>query len=96
LAAAPDKKKPRRRLLWLVPIACAVFFGAVFFAQQQKLASIDKEQEQYEKELLALQNEKVRIERMIEYAKTEQYRLEYAREVLGFVMPDDICFDLEP
>ena len=48
-------------------------------------------QQQYQ----ALQNEAQRLEYMIEYAKSEEYLIQYAREKLGFVLPDDIKFDIE-
>ena len=32
---------------------------------------------------------------MIEYAQSEEYILQYAREKLGFVKPDDIQFSVE-
>jgi hypothetical protein len=31
---------------------------------------------------------------MIEYAKSDEYRVQYAREKLGLVLPDDIKFDI--
>ena len=42
-----------------------------------------------------LQNEEQRLEYMIEYAKSEEYLIQYAREKLGFVLPDDVKFDIE-
>lgn len=42
----------------------------------------------------ALQAEEQRLEYMIEYAKSDEYRVQYAREKLGLVLPDDIKFDI--
>ena len=46
-------------------------------------------------EYAALQIEKQRIEYMIEYAQSEEYLLQYAREKLGYVKPGDVKFSVE-
>ena len=85
----------KRHLLWLVPLLCFVAMGAAFFAQEQKIRAVQSQKIYYENELRQKQNEADRIKRMIEYAKTHEYQLEYAREILGFVMPGDIKFNID-
>ena len=43
-------------------------------------------------QLDALRVEEERLERMLEYMQTDDYLLQYAREKLGYVFPDDIKF----
>ena len=93
--ALKDKKPLRRGLIFVIPLVTLTILAVIFVGQENKLAEIKTEQTAYEEKLLALQNEGERLERMIEYAKTEEYMLQYAREMLGFVMPEDIRFDLE-
>ena len=93
--ALKDKKPLRRGLIFVIPLVTLTVLAVIFVGQENKLAEIKTEQTAYEEKLLALQNEGERLERMIEYAKTEEYMLQYAREMLGFVMPEDVRFDLE-
>ena len=67
----------------------------VLFSQEGKLHAIAAEQAALNEEYDSLLIEKQRIEYMIEYAQSEEYILQYAREKLGFVMPDDIKFSVE-
>ena len=48
----------------------------------------------YAMDRAALQAEEQRLEYMIDYAKSDEYRVQYAREKLGLVLPDDIKFDI--
>ena len=72
-----------------------VFACAIFVSQEQKLNEIAEQEAARQAEYEALQNEEQRLQYMIEYAKSEEYLLQYAREKLGFVLPDDIKFDIE-
>ena len=78
-----------------VGLFCAAAFVMVFVGQENKLAAIEEEQQSLSQEYEALELEKQRIEYMIEYAQSEEYILQYAREKLGFVKPDDIQFSVE-
>lgn len=80
----------------LVLTIFALAFGAfIYMTQEQKLNEIHAQQAELEAKLEAAENEKQRIEYMIEYAKSEEYLLQYAREKLGYVRPDDIKFDID-
>ena len=94
---APARKK-RRFTIRFALIASALLLYAlvmVVYSQEVKLKEIRAEQEALNEKYLALQNEEQRLTRMIEYAKTDEYLMQYAREKLGYVLPDDIKFHLE-
>jgi cell division protein FtsB len=78
-------------------ILSAVFVAAFCFvlnSQENKLREIKTEQRQLTDELRGLKAEEERTQRMIEYSKTDEYLIQYAREKLGLVMPGDILFDM--
>ena len=79
-------------LLTVLCVACAC---ALYLSQEQKLKEIAEKEAALQQEYQALQNEEQRLEYMIEYAKSEEYLIQYAREKLGFVLPDDVKFDIE-
>ena len=41
-----------------------------------------------------MENEQQRVEYMIEYAHSEEYKLQYAREKLGYVHENDVKFEI--
>ncbi len=83
------------KFIALLAALCVVFACAIFVSQEQKLNEIAEQEAALQAEYEALQNEEQRLQYMIEYAKSEEYLLQYAREKLGFVLPDDIKFDIE-
>lgn len=66
--------------------------GGVFLSQQTKLKSIQNDKLALQADLDALSVEEERLERMLEYMQTDEYKLQYAREKLGYVFPDDVKF----
>ena len=66
--------------------------GGVYLSQQTKLKSISEQKTELQSELDALSIEEERLERTLEYMQTDEYKLQYAREKLGYVFPDDIKF----
>lgn len=66
--------------------------GGVFLSQQTKLKSIREQKAALQSDLDALSVEEERLERMLEYMQTDEYKLQYAREKLGYVFPDDVKF----
>ncbi len=88
-------KLNKKRLVLFTGALLAALVGLVFMSQENKLASIRQEQAALGEEYANLQMEKQRIEYMIEYAQSEEYLLQYAREKLGYVKPGDIKFDVE-
>ena len=94
---ARDNKKKHRfgpRFVAIIVILCGCAMCAALYSQEQKLKEIEAQREALAEEYQALQNEQQRVGYMIEYAQSEEYQLQYAREKLGYVMPDDIKFDL--
>ena len=88
------KLKATPRFIMLLTLICLIFAGAVILSQQVKLNEIAAKQAALDEQYAALQAEEQRLEYMIEYAKSDEYRVQYAREKLGLVLPDDIKFDI--
>ena len=79
------------RFIAFLTLLCVAFAAIVFISQSAKLKEIAARQdEQYAQ----LQAEEQRLEYMIEYAKSREYRIQYAREKLGLVLPEDIKFNI--
>lgn len=97
MATRKLRKRRTKRTFKFVLFICLGLLATVGVAvasQEQKLNEIIEEQEELTQEYVSLQNESERLERMIEYAQSDEYKLQYAREHLGYVKPDDIKFDL--
>lgn len=91
-----DRKKYRvkPRFIFVLVVVLLALAGAALFSQEQKLAEIESKKQALADEYDELENEKQRLQYMIEYAQTDEYLIQYAREKLGFVAPDDIKFDI--
>ena len=66
--------------------------GGIYLAQETQLSSISEEKEALQATLDGLKVEEKRLSRMLEYMQTNDYLLQYAREKLGYVYPDDYKF----
>jgi len=82
----------RPRYLILFFILSFFVLGGVYLSQQTKLSTIAEEKTQKQTELDARKVEEERLERMLEYMRTTDYMIQYAREKLGYVFPDDFKF----
>ena len=82
----------RPRYLILFFILTFFVLGGVYLSQQTKLTSIAEEKVQKQTELDQKKVEEERLERMLEYMRTTDYMIQYAREKLGYVFPDDYKF----
>ncbi len=82
--------RPRYIILFFI----LVFFvlGGVFLSQQTKLASIAEDKQTLQTELDQKKVDEERLERMLEYMQTTDYKIQYAREKLGYVFQDDWKF----
>lgn len=89
------QRKTTPRFFVMLTIVCIVAACAVYFSQEQKFQEIRTQTAALEEEYQALANEKQRVEYMIEYAQSEAYRIQYAREKLGYVHPGDIKFKIQ-
>lgn len=69
--------------------------GGVFLSQQTQLRSIAEQKEILQIDLDDLKIEEERLERMLEYMQSDDYKRQYAREKLGYLYPNDIKF-VEP
>lgn len=89
--------KKRRRFLKApyIVLVCLVFAGAIvaiMMSQKGKLDTIENEQLQLQEQLDALKAEEQRLNQMLDYVQTEEYLMQYAREKLGYTLPDDTKF----
>ena len=66
--------------------------GGVYLSQMTKLSSIAEEKIELQTKLDAKKVEQERLERMLEYMQTTDYKIQYAREKLGYVFEDDWKF----
>ncbi len=73
---------------------CLVLLGLVFVyvSQSAKLSQIEKEKAQLNQDYQAMLLEEQRLNGMLGYVQTDEYMMQYAREKLGYVSPDDYKF----
>lgn len=88
------KLKATPRFIVIIALVCFAVAATAFIGQNVKLAEIADKQAQLDEEYAALQAEEDRLEYMIEYAKSKEYLIQYAREKLGFVLPEDVKFEI--
>ncbi|MDL2235891.1 septum formation initiator family protein [Christensenellaceae bacterium OttesenSCG-928-L17] len=77
-------------------LAVLLLIGGLFFGQRKKLAEIEAQQAQLQEQYAQLQLEEDRLKSMVEYAQTDEYKEQLAREKFGYVAPDDFKFYIEP
>lgn len=82
----------RPRYIILFFILTFFVLGGVFLSQQTKLKSIAEDKVALQAELDSYKVDQERLERMLEYMQTNEYLVQYAREKLGYVFPDDWKF----
>ena len=84
----------RIRSRYLILFFILVFFvlGGVYLSQQTKLESIATQKVDLQTQLDSLKVEEERLERMLEYMQTTDYKIQYAREKLGYVFEGDWKF----
>ena len=84
----------RIRSRYLILFFILVFFvlGGVYLSQQTKLESIASQKVDLQTQLDSLKVDEERLERMLEYMQTTDYKIQYAREKLGYVFEDDWKF----
>ncbi len=66
--------------------------GGIYLSQQTRLDSIADEKDSLQSQLDSLKVKEERLSRMLEYMQTNDYLLQYAREKLGYVYPNDLKF----
>ena len=82
----------RPRYIILFFILTFFVLGGVYLSQQTKLSSIADEKVALQTQLDQKKVEEERLERMLEYMRTTDYMIQYAREKLGYVFADDWKF----
>jgi len=68
------------------------FFAVTLLDQQARLNSLAEEEEQLTEYLSGLSLERDRLDRMIDYAGTDAYVEQMARDILGWVKEGEIRF----
>lgn len=91
------KKKKRRFKLRAGYIILAFLLGfcimgGIYLSQQTRIESIAEEKAELQAKLDALLVEEERLSRTLEYMGTNEYLIQYAREKLGYIYPNDYKF----
>lgn len=89
------KKRKKTRAVVLFALLCVCLVATVIVSQENKLRAIAQEQLELQEVINGQEDEKARLEYMIEYAQNEAYLIQYAREKLGYVEEDEIKFNIE-
>lgn len=84
--------KLKARYVILAFLLAFCILGGIYLSQQTTMTTIAENTAALQAQLDALRVEEERLERMLEYMQTDDYLLQYAREKLGYVFPDDIKF----
>ncbi len=91
-------KKRRLRFRWgrlVVPAALLVvlgFFAVTVLDQQARMNDMTTEEEALTRDLEDLSTERDRLDRMIDYASTDAYIEQMARDLLGWVKKGETRF----
>lgn len=91
-------KKRRLRFRWgrlVFPAALLVvlgFFAVTVLDQQARMNDMAAEEEQLTRDLEDLSTERDRLDRMIDYASTDAYIEQMARDLLGWVKKGETRF----
>ena len=64
----------------------------VYFSQSAKLSEIESEKQQLNENYASMLLEEQRLNGMLGYVQTDAYMMQYAREKLGYVSPNDFKF----
>lgn len=95
MAKKKTKKNKRLKTASLAGAIGVLVIAAVLYSQEVKLRAIYAEQDELQKEIASQEDEMDRLEYMIEYSGSESYLIQYAREKLGYIRPDEIKFDVD-
>lgn len=77
----------------LVLIGFAVFFFVGMRAQREKLRDLEQQRSELEDKIDELTREQERLQSNLEFVKSLEGLLQYARDNLGYVEPGDIRID---
>lgn len=85
----------RPRHVYLGMAIGLLLLAGVMVSQTGKQEEILRQQEALTGQLNALMLEEQRLEHMLEYAQTDEYLQQYAREKLGYLGPNDYKFYID-
>lgn len=99
----PRKRTVRRRRIYYITIAVLIVFilmmlWLVIPEAQRRAEQARKIEEQKQQKLEELRQLELKLDTMsgkINYTASEEYLLRYAREYLGYMLPGDICVDVD-
>lgn len=88
------KKYKRRRFVLIVCVVMPIVFYAGFvFARNLKIYnSLQNQLENANEELYEVQQENEQLKQEVEYTTTDDYIVQKARELLGYVKPGEVKF----
>lgn len=90
------KTKKRFRIRHLLITVFGMYLVFVFVNQQIQINSINKSQQEVEREIKAALEEKHRIEEQIKLLNEDEYIEEIARKELGLVKPGEVIYKVLP
>ena len=86
------KRRLKPRHIFLCCAINLVFLAAIVISQETKLGEITQQQQSLQEKYDLILLEEQRLERMLEYAQTDAYIEQLARERLGYVGEADYKF----
>ena len=92
-SAAKKKRRIKKRFIFIIAGCCVLALTLVLYSQDRKMREIAMEKAKLTDEYRSLKTQEEQMEYMIEYAKSDEFLLQYAREVLGYVLPGDTKFE---
>ncbi len=93
-----QSRKKRLTFILMVMFVGVSLICVVLIIISSQLATMDRLSAEYEalqEEYNEEKRENQQLEFMLDYVKSNDYLIQYARERFGFVLPDDIIFDIE-
>ena len=90
------RKLNKKRLLTITCVALLVYIGVVLIVQEDKLHALDAQKQEIRAQIEEIQDEGREYESAIEYAESEGYVEQEARDKLGMVKEGELQFIAKP
>ena len=93
-AAGARKFRFGRVIMLTLLLSTFSIFLVNVYKQQQRIEALTQEKQELTQTKKTLSTEKSRLDRLLEYTKTDEYIEQYARDRLGWVKPGETLFQL--